>query len=91
MAQNQDFLAYLQGRRNGFNSYAAGDKVYGGGRSAPNIGPSDKKGYRKRDLAAKNMRNAMLRRMQARQSGRYASADAMRPIHKSLYPGPGGS
>lgn len=33
----------------GYTPYAAGKKMYGGGRSAPNIGPSDPIGYRERD------------------------------------------
>lgn len=37
--------------KNGFNNTAAGDKKYGlSRRSAPNIGPSDKTGYRKRSM-----------------------------------------
>jgi hypothetical protein len=48
-----------------FNSYAAGNKIYGGGRSAPNIGPVDKLGYRERDAATKLKRNAMLRRLKS--------------------------
>ena len=86
---NEDFLAYLQGRRQSFTPYSAGAKTYGSGRSAPNVGASDKKGYRERDNKAKGMRAALLRRMQAQQSGRFASADAQRPIN-NLYPGPGG-
>lgn len=86
---NEDWLAYLQGRRQAINSYGAGDKVYGGGRSAPNIGASDKSGYRSRDRKAAVMRNAVLRKLQAMNAGRFASADAQRPS-KNLYPGPGG-
>ena len=91
---NADFLAYLQGRRNpnGFNPYAAGDKRYGFGRRGPNVGPTnDTLGYAKRDREAKGRRNAILRRMQARQKGKYASANAQRYIPNSAYPGPGGS
>lgn len=86
---DEDFMAYLQGRRQGFTPYSAGAKTYGSGRSAPNVGASDKKGYRERDNKASSMRNALLRRLQARQSGNYASADAQRPT-RNLYPGPGG-
>lgn len=53
----------------GFNPYAAGQKVYGGGRLFPTIGPVDKSGYRTRDRAARARRNALLRRMKAIQSG----------------------
>jgi hypothetical protein len=80
MAGNADFLTYMRGRKQGFNPYAAGKKRYGGGRDAPNLGPSDKLGYRERDAEAKLMRNAMLRKIKAGQSGRYMSADYLRPV-----------
>ena len=48
-----------------FNSYAAGNKIYGGGRSNPTSGPVDPMGYRERDLKVKAKRNAMLRRLKA--------------------------
>lgn len=85
----EDFLAYVQGRRQQFTPYAAGNKTYGGGRSAPNIGASDKSGYRERDAKAKLRREALLKRMKANQAGKFASANAQRPIGNS-YPGPGG-
>lgn len=89
MALNQDFSAYLTGNSGtggGFNSYAAGDKQYGPGRMAPNIGASDKAGYQVRDQRAGMMRNALLRRMQAMQSGDYASPAAQRPLLGTPYP-----
>jgi len=58
-----------------FNPYAAGNKIYGGGRSNPTSGPVDKAGYRERDLKSKARRNALLRRMKATQTGRYMSSD----------------
>lgn len=61
-----------------YNPYAAGNKVYGGGRSFPTMGPVDKLGYRERDLQVKSRRNALLRRLQAMQGGRYMSADYLR-------------
>lgn len=36
----------------GFNSYAAGKKTYGGGRSMPTVGRVDPIGYKERDLKA---------------------------------------
>lgn len=57
-----------------FNSYAAGNKVYGAGRPFPNIGAVDKLGYRERDLKTKAKRNAMLRRLKANASKNYKSA-----------------
>jgi hypothetical protein len=60
--------------------YAVGKKIYGGGRSFPNIGPSDKLGYRERDLKAKAKRSAMLRRLQAKRKGQHMSPDVGRKI-----------
>lgn len=77
---DDNFLAYLQGRGASFNSYGAGNKIYGGGRSSPNIGPvGDRTGYVERDSKAKVQRNALLRRQQAMSSGKYMSADYLRP------------
>lgn len=54
----------------GFNSYAAGRKVYGGGRSMPNIGPvQDKAGYNERDNKAAARKKALLKRLQGQMSG----------------------
>jgi hypothetical protein len=61
-----------------FNPYSAGNKIYGGGRSFPTMGKVDPLGYKERDLATKARRNALLRRLQAMQSGRYMSADYLR-------------
>jgi hypothetical protein len=62
----------------GFNPYAAGSKTYGAARSAPNIGPVDKMGYRERDAKIKSKRQAMLKRLKAKQAGNYFSADYLR-------------
>jgi hypothetical protein len=62
----------------GFNPYAAGQKYYGGGRSAPNIGPVDPAGYRTRDRLAQAKRNAMLRRLQAGMGQQYMNPDWLR-------------
>jgi hypothetical protein len=80
-----DFLAYLQGRGANFQPYGAGVKRYGAsGRTAPNIGPvADKQGYRERDLQTRAMRNAMLKRMKAKQSGRFMSPEFMNPQGRS--------
>jgi hypothetical protein len=63
-----------------FLPYAAGDKIYGGGRDAPNIGPVDPTGFRERDLKYQARRSAMLRRLKAVQSGNYMSPDVGRNI-----------
>lgn len=52
----------------GFNSYAAGAKRYGAGRSMPNIGPtSGQLGYAQRDNQAKARKNAILKRLKGTQ------------------------
>lgn len=60
--------------------YAAGNKIYGGGRDAPNIGPVDPTGHRERDLKYQARRTAMLRRLKAIQAGNMAGADVGRMI-----------
>lgn len=60
--------------------YAAGDKIYGGGRDAPNIGPVDPTGHNERDLKYQARRSALLRRMQAVRKGQYMSPDVGRLI-----------
>lgn len=57
-----------------FNAYAAGNKIYGGTRSFPTMGPVDPLGYRERDLAAQARRNAMLRRLKAQSAGKFMSS-----------------
>jgi hypothetical protein len=63
-----------------FLPYAAGDKIYGGGRDAPNYGPVDPTGHKTRDLKYQARRTALLRRLKAAQSGNYGSADVGRLI-----------
>lgn len=54
----------------GFNSYAAGKKYYGGGRSMPNIGHvMGKQGYDERDNKAKARKNAIMKRLKAQMIG----------------------
>lgn len=67
-------MGAFQGKDYDFNSYSAGNKVYGAGRSFPTMGPVDKLGYRERDRAARAKRNALLRRMKSGNSGKYMSA-----------------
>lgn len=68
----------FQGKQ--FLPYAAGEKIYGGGRDAPNIGPVDPTGHRERDLKYQARRSALLRRMKAMQAGNQGSADVGRII-----------
>lgn len=63
-----------------FNSYAAGRKQYGGGRAAPNIGPSDKMGYRERDAKARTRSSAIVRRIKNMQAGNYNNPSALRGL-----------
>ena len=60
-----------------FNPYGAGKKTYGGGRSAPNIGPVDPLGYKERD-ARKLRQNAALQKLMAMKNKDFFSADNMR-------------
>lgn len=60
------------------SSYAVGSKTYRGVSSAPNYGPvNGREGYAVRDRTYKTRKKntALLRRIQARQRGRYISAD----------------
>lgn len=72
--------AYTPRSSSSFNPYAVGNKIYGGGRSFPTSGPVDKAGYRERDAVSKARKDAILRRMKANDSGKFASADSMRKV-----------
>lgn len=64
----------------GFNAYAAGRKVYGGGRSMPNIGSvsgAGQMGYNERDNKAKARKSAILRRLKGQMSGNPMSPNIM--------------
>ncbi len=63
-----------------FLPYAAGNKIYGGGRDAPNIGPVDPTGHNERDLKYQARRTALLRRLKAVNSNNYGSPDVGRQI-----------
>lgn len=59
-------MAAYRGKSYDYQSYAAGNKLYGFGRSSPHVGGGlDKLGYRERDATNKLKRNAMLRRLKA--------------------------
>lgn len=73
-------MAYSSQQQRDLRPYAVGKRIYGGGRSFPNIGPSDPLGYKERDAKTAARRSALLRRMKAKQSGKHMSADAMRSI-----------
>lgn len=60
--------------------YAVGDKIYGGGRDAPNIGPVDPMGHKTRDLKYAARREAMERRLKAMRNVNYMSPDVGREI-----------
>lgn len=70
--------AYVGPKSTNPNPYAVGDKIYGGGRSFPTMGPVDPMGYKERDAQVKARRNAALRRMEAEQRGKFMSSAAMR-------------
>lgn len=71
-------MAYM-GKRD-FLPYIVGQRVYGGGRLFPTMGPVDKTGYRERDLKHKARRQAMLNRLKAQQSGNFMSSAIGRNI-----------
>lgn len=73
-------MAYVSRTQSGVAPYSVGNKVYGGGRSFPNIGPVDKMGYRERDAKSKARRQAILKRLQANMNAKYASPDSMRKV-----------
>ena len=60
--------------------YAAGGKIYGGGRDAPNNGPVDPMGHATRDLKYQARRDAMLRRLKALKAQNFMSSDVGRII-----------
>jgi hypothetical protein len=64
--------------KTGFNAFAAGDKVYGSGRSNPTMGPVDKTGYSERDRKRKVRLNALQARIKAGQGKQYASPNYAR-------------
>lgn len=79
------FNQYVQGNVQTFNPFGAGQKVYGGGRYAPNIGPtSSPDGYRTRDMIAKARRQAMLARLKAGQRGKFMNEDYLRPQQQRM-------
>jgi hypothetical protein len=65
------------------SKYSVGSRTYRGTSSAPNYGPvNGKEGYAQRDREyqtrkkqSSQRRNALLKRIQARQKGRYMSSD----------------
>lgn len=73
-------MAYFSREKADIVPYAVGNRVYSGGRSNPTSGPVDKLGYKERDAKSAARRSAVLRRMKALQSGKFASADALRTV-----------
>lgn len=73
-------MAYVSPSTSDVAPYAVGNKVYGGGRPIPNIGPVDPMGYQERDAKAAARRNAILRRLEANAKGDFASFDAKRVV-----------
>jgi hypothetical protein len=61
-----------------FNSYSAGKKHYGSGRSMPNIGPvMGMQGYNERDNKAKARKSAILKRLKGQMGGNPMSPNIM--------------
>ncbi len=61
-----------------FNEFAAGAKVYGGGRLNPTMGPVDKTGYAERDRKRMVRRNALLAKLKANRQGAFANSNSLR-------------
>lgn len=61
-----------------FNPFAAGARIYGGGRYNPTMGKVDNTGYAERDRKRKVKLNALRARVKAQTEGRYASPDFLR-------------
>lgn len=55
--------AYFNEQNSQMMPYLVGNKVYGGGRSFPTMGPVDRLGYAERDSRLKARRAALLRQM----------------------------
>jgi hypothetical protein len=67
MAQTPNVGPLANAKATGFNSFAAGDKTYGAGRSSPNLGPtSNLEGYRERNLTTSTRKNAIMRRLNSK-------------------------
>lgn len=73
-------MAYFSRETANIIPYSVGNRVYGGGRAFPTMGPVDPSGYRERDLVSRARRDAISKRLKARQAGNYASADAQRTV-----------
>lgn len=62
--------------------YGVGKKRYGmAGRTAPNLGAvsgQGRMGYKERDRRTQMRRNALLRRMKAKQKGKFMNPDVLR-------------
>lgn len=73
-------MAYTPRSTSSIAPYAVGNKIYGGGRSFPTMGPVDRLGYKERDAKTKARRDAVLRRMKAKINAKYASPEVMRTV-----------
>lgn len=71
--------AYMDSQRSQMMPYAVGDKIYGGGRSFPTMGPVDQLGYAERDAKAKARRDAVLRLMKMNAKAEFANPMIGRP------------
>lgn len=68
------------------SKYSVGSRIYNGTSSSPNLGPvTNKEGYAQRDLEyetkknnAKRRKGLLLKRIKARQQGRYMSSDNLK-------------
>ena len=81
---DENFTAYLKGRRQSFNPFSAGTKIYEGVLNSPNSGPTDDPlAYKERDQEALIKRNALLRRLKANSKGKFMSSDSLTPSQRN--------
>jgi hypothetical protein len=73
--KNKPYIPHTFGSPYGFNSFAAGNKQYGYGRSNPTMGPVDKTGYKERDRIQRARQNAIIKRLQDIQAGRFMTSN----------------
>ena len=71
---DENFLEYLGANLNGsFQPYGAGPRRYGGGRTAPNLGPvsgQGQQGYNQRDMQQRVLKRRMMEMLKNKKLGR---------------------
>jgi hypothetical protein len=69
-----------------FNPYSAGNKSYGAGRNAPNVGAVNSlQGYNERDNRAQSRKNAIMRRMKGQSTGNPMNSSVLGYTSKGVF------